>query len=193
VSAVKPEQRIVEAPARVFKDQASLHVAFNAGELDRDVVVVVRGQGPRATGMPELHKLMPPLGVLQDRGFRVALVTDGRMSGASGKVLAAIHVSPESMAGGLIGKVQDGDIIRVDAEAGTLDALVPADEWAARAIDTSVIKGVTRGMGRELFSVFRHNISSAEQGASPFGDLDPDEDAINPAQAVECQPAEADA
>jgi phosphogluconate dehydratase len=193
VSAVKPEQRIVEAPARVFKDQASLHVAFTAGELERDVVVVVRGQGPRATGMPELHKLMPPLGVLQDRGFRVALVTDGRMSGASGKVLAAIHVSPESMAGGLIGKVQDGDIIRVDAEAGTLDALVPAEEWAARPIDTSVIKGVTRGMGRELFSVFRHNISSAEEGASPFGDLDPEDETASPTQGVECQPAEADA
>jgi phosphogluconate dehydratase len=193
VSAVKPEQRIVEAPARVFKDQASLHLAFEAGELERDVVVVVRGQGPRATGMPELHKLMPPLGVLQDRGFRVALVTDGRMSGASGKVLAAIHVSPESMAGGLVGKVRDGDIIRVDAEAGTLDALVPQSEWHARDIDTSVIKGVTRGMGRELFGVFRHNISSAEQGASPFGDLDPDEDAPAPTNGTECQPAEADA
>ncbi|MFN7674049.1 MAG: dihydroxy-acid dehydratase, partial [bacterium] len=107
--------RIVQAPARVFKDQASLHVAFKAGELDRDVVVVVRGQGPAATGMPELHKLTPPLGVLQDRGFRVALVTDGRMSGASGKVLAAIHVSPESKSGGLIGKIRDGDVVRVDA------------------------------------------------------------------------------
>jgi phosphogluconate dehydratase len=193
VSAVKIEQRIIEAPARVFKDQASLHVAFNAGELDRDVVVVVRGQGPRATGMPELHKLMPPLGVLQDRGFKVALVTDGRMSGASGKVLAAIHVSPESMAGGLIGKVRDGDIIRVDAQAGTLDALVAADEWAARSSDTSVVKNVTRGMGRELFSVFRMNISSAEEGASPFGDLDPDESAGKPEGEAQSQLAEADA
>jgi phosphogluconate dehydratase len=193
VSAVKIEQRIIEAPARVFKDQASLHVAFNAGELDRDVVVVVRGQGPRATGMPELHKLMPPLGVLQDRGFKVALVTDGRMSGASGKVLAAIHVSPESMAGGLIGKVRDGDIIRVDAQTGTLDALVPADEWAARSIDTSVVKNVTRGMGRELFSVFRMNISTAEEGASPFGDLDPDESADTPHGEAQSQLAEADA
>jgi phosphogluconate dehydratase len=193
VSAVKPEQRIVEAPARVFKDQASLHVAFEAGELDRDVVVVVRGQGPRATGMPELHKLMPPLGVLQDRGFAVALVTDGRMSGASGKVLAAIHMSPESMAGGLIGKVRDGDIIRVDAQAGTVDALVRDDEWAARSVDTSVTKGVTRGMGRELFAVFRHNISSAEEGASPFGDLDPGDETPAPVSDTQAQPAEADA
>ncbi len=193
VSAVKPEYRIVEAPARVFKDQASLHVAFQAGELDRDVVVVVRGQGPRATGMPELHKLMPPLGVLQDRGYRVALVTDGRMSGASGKVLAAIHVSPESMSGGLIGKVRDGDIVRVDAEAGTLDALVDPQEWAARVSDTKVVDGVSRGMGRELFGVFRHNISSAEQGASPFGDLDPDEEVIEPLTDKAPLTAEADA
>jgi phosphogluconate dehydratase len=193
VSAVKPEQRVVEAPARVFKDQASLHVAFEAGELDRDVVVVVRGQGPKATGMPELHKLMPPLGVLQDRGYRVALVTDGRMSGASGKVLAAIHISPEAMASGPIGKVRDGDIIRVDAEAGTLEALVPTSEWSARTCDTHVVKGVTRGMGRELFNVFRHAVSSAEEGASPFGDLDPEEDEFEPAVDRVAQVAEADA
>ena len=193
VSAVKPDQRIVEAPARVFKDQASLHVAFEAGELDRDVVVVVRGQGPRATGMPELHKLMPPLGVLQDRGFRVALVTDGRMSGASGKVLAAIHVSPESMVGGLIGKILDGDVVRVDAEAGTLDALVGAEEWALRTSDTRVVAGVTRGVGRELFSIFRHNVSDAERGASPFGDFDPDDHVQSPTQETTEIPAEADA
>jgi phosphogluconate dehydratase len=180
VSAVKLEHRIVEAPARVFKDQASLHTAFDAGELERDMVAVVRGQGPRATGMPELHKLMPPLGVLQDRGFKVALITDGRMSGASGKVLAAIHVSPESLAGGLIGKVRDGDIIRVDAEAGTFDALVDGTEWAARDVDTSVVEGVTRGLGRELFSIFRHNVTAAEQGASPFGDFDPEDAIIKP-------------
>jgi phosphogluconate dehydratase len=174
VSAVKPDQRIVEAPARVFKDQASLHAAFNAGELDRDVVVVVRTQGPRATGMPELHKLTPPLGVLQDRGFRVALVTDGRMSGASGKVLAAIHVSPESLADGPIGKVRDGDLIRVDAEAGTLDALVDAGEFAARDCDRTPPPGVTRGHGRELFSLFRHNVTSAEEGAMAFADFDDD-------------------
>ncbi|HCP64184.1 MAG TPA: phosphogluconate dehydratase [Hyphomonadaceae bacterium] len=193
VSAVKLEQRIVEAPARVFKDQASLHVAFKAGELDRDVVVVVRGQGPAATGMPELHKLTPPLGVLQDRGFRVALVTDGRMSGASGKVLAAIHVSPESKSGGLIGKIRDGDVVRVDAEAGTLNALVPDEIWQAREIDTSVVDGVTRGFGREMFSMFRTLVSHAEQGAMPFGDMDPDEAIVDPTQDVAPQAAEADA
>ena len=193
VSAVKLEQRIVEAPARVFKDQASLHVAFKAGELDRDVVVVVRGQGPAATGMPELHKLTPPLGVLQDRGFRVALVTDGRMSGASGKVLAAIHVSPESKSGGLIGKIRDGDVVRVDAEAGTLNALVPDEIWQAREIDTSVVEGVTRGFGREMFSMFRALVSHAEQGAMPFGDMDPDEAIVDPTQDVAPQAAEADA
>jgi len=193
VSAVKLEQRIVEAPARVFKDQASLHVAFKAGELDRDVVVVVRGQGPAATGMPELHKLTPPLGVLQDRGFRVALVTDGRMSGASGKVLAAIHVSPESKSGGLIGKIRDGDVVRVDAEAGTLSALVPDEIWQAREVDTSVVDGVTRGFGREMFSMFRALVSHAEQGAMPFGDMDPDEAIVDPTQDVAPQAAEADA
>jgi phosphogluconate dehydratase len=193
VSAVKAEQRTIEAPARVFKDQASLHAAFQAGELDRDVVVVVRGQGPRATGMPELHKLMPPLGVLQDRGFRVALVTDGRMSGASGKVLAAIHMSPEASAGGPIGKIQDGDLIRVDAEAGICEALVPAAEWGARACDTHVSPLVTRGLGRELFGVFRHTITSAEQGASPFGDLDPPQAADDPRHDHQSQIAEADA
>ncbi len=193
VSAVKLEQRIVEAPARVFKDQASLHVAFKAGELDRDVVVVVRGQGPAATGMPELHKLTPPLGVLQDRGFRVALVTDGRMSGASGKVLAAIHVSPESKSGGLIGKIRDGDLVRVDAEAGTLNALVPAEIWQARVVDTTVVEGVTRGFGREMFSMFRALVSHAEQGAMPFGDMDPDEAILDPTQDQAPQAAEADA
>ena len=193
VSAVKLEQRIVEAPARVFKDQASLHVAFQAGELDRDVVVVVRGQGPAATGMPELHKLTPPLGVLQDRGFRVALVTDGRMSGASGKVLAAIHVSPESKSGGLIGKIRDGDLVRVDAEAGTLNALVPDEIWQARVVDTTVVEGVTRGFGREMFSMFRALVSHAEQGAMPFGDMDPDEAILDPTQDQAPQAAEADA
>ena len=193
VSAVKLEQRIVEAPARVFKDQASLHVAFQAGELDRDVVVVVRGQGPAATGMPELHKLTPPLGVLQDRGFRVALVTDGRMSGASGKVLAAIHVSPESKSGGLIGKIRDGDLVRVDAEAGTLNALVPDEIWQARVVDTTVVEGVTRGFGREMFSMFRALVSHAEQGAMPFGDMDPDEAILDPTQDQAPEAAEADA
>lgn len=193
VSAVKAEHRIVEAPARVFKDQASLHAAFKAGELDRDVVVVVRGQGPAATGMPELHKLTPPLGVLQDRGFKVALVTDGRMSGASGKVLAAIHVSPESKSGGPIGKVRDGDMIRVDAEAGTLDALVADEVWQTRDFDTKVVAGVTRGFGREMFGMFRALVSTAEEGAMPFGDMDPDDDVADMQQDQSPQSAEADA
>jgi phosphogluconate dehydratase len=193
VSAVKPEHRVVEAPARVFRDQAGLHAAFQAGELDRDVVVVVRGQGPRATGMPELHKLTPPLGVLQDRGFRIALVTDGRMSGASGKVLAAIHVSPEAVAGGPIGKLRDGDPVRVDAEAGVLEALVDPAEWAARVADDAMPVGQDRGFGRELFSVFRRVVTSAEQGASPFGDFDPVEEAQAPARANGALSAEADA
>jgi phosphogluconate dehydratase len=185
VSAVKPEHRFIEAPARVFKDQASLHRAFEAGELDRDVVVVVRTQGPRATGMPELHKLTPPLGVLQDRGHKVALVTDGRMSGASGKVLAAIHVSPEAVARGPIGKVRDGDLVRIDAEAGVLEALVEPAEWAKRALDTTAPPGVTRGYGRELFSVFRRVVTSAEEGALPFGDFDLDEPACGQGDGAE--------
>ena len=123
-SAVAPERRLIEAPARVFHSQEELHAAFRAGELDRDFVAVVRFQGPKAIGMPELHKLMPPLGVLQDRGHRVALVTDGRMSGASGKVPSAIHVTPEAAAGGAIAKVRDGDVIRLDARAGRLEVKV---------------------------------------------------------------------
>ena len=123
-SAVAAERHVIEAPARVFHSQEELHAAFRAGELFRDVVVVVRFQGPQANGMPELHKLMPPLGIAQDRGHRVALVTDGRLSGASGKVPAAIHVTPEAAAGGAIGKIRDGDIIRVDAVDGRLEVLV---------------------------------------------------------------------
>jgi phosphogluconate dehydratase len=122
-SAVDEERWTIEAPARVFEDQESVQAAFKAGELDRDVVVVVRGQGPQANGMPELHKLTPALGVLQDRGHKVALVTDGRMSGASGKVPAAIHLTPEAVDGGPIAKIRDGDIIRLDANAGTLEVL----------------------------------------------------------------------
>ena len=128
-----PEDRhVVEAPALVFDSQEELLAAFKAGALERDFVAVVRFQGPRANGMPELHKLTPPLAVLQGKGFRVALVTDGRMSGASGKVPAAIHVSPEALAGGPLAKVRDGDLIRLDAVAGTLDALVDDGTWAAR-------------------------------------------------------------
>ena len=163
VSAVERDRWIIEAPARVFTTQAAVQEAFKAGELDRDVVVVVRLQGPKANGMPELHKLTPPLGVLQNRGFRVALVTDGRMSGASGKVPAAIHLSPEALGGGPIGRVRDGDVIRLDAEAGTLNALVDAAEWDAR--DSVLEAPVFEGTGRELFNLFRA-ADEAERGAS---------------------------
>jgi phosphogluconate dehydratase len=167
-SAVAPERHVIEAPARVFHSQEELHAAFRAGELFRDVVAVVRFQGPQAIGMPELHKLMPPLGVAQDRGHRVALVTDGRLSGASGKVPAAIHVSPEAEAGGAIAKIRDGDIIRLDAPAGRLDVLVDPAEWAARAPVKEDLHAARLGVGRELFSSFRAAVGRAEQGASIF-------------------------
>ncbi len=172
VSAVAPEHRIVEAPARVFDSQAAVQDAFKAGELDRDVVVVVRGQGPRANGMPELHKLSPLLGALLDRGFKAALVTDGRMSGASGKSLAAIHVTPEALAGGPIAKLRDGDIVRVDGEAGVLDVIAPAD-WRARDAAAINVDAHARGLGRELFGLMRAHATSAEEGASPLGEFDP--------------------
>ncbi|MFM2346210.1 MAG: hypothetical protein RL654_963, partial [Pseudomonadota bacterium] len=168
VSAVPEDRHVIEAPAIVFDSQEALQQAFKRGELERDFVAVVRFQGPRANGMPELHKLTPPLAVLQDKGFRVALVTDGRMSGASGKVPAAIHVSPEVLGGGPLGKVRSGDLIRVDAVAGTLDALVAADEWAARAIETrpaDLADDAAHGLGRELFGGMRRNVLSAEEGA----------------------------
>ncbi|WP_294190716.1 phosphogluconate dehydratase [uncultured Sphingomonas sp.] len=164
VSAVERERWVVEAPARVFDDQLDVIEAFKAGELDRDVVVVVRFQGPRANGMPELHKLTPPLGVLQNRGFKVALVTDGRMSGASGKVPCAIHVSPEALGGGNIGLIRDGDVVRVDAVAGTLDMLVDAETLAAR--ERPAPPPAPSGMGRELFGMFRGQADEAEKGAS---------------------------
>ena len=164
VSAVERDRWVVEAPARVFTDQQAVLDAFKAGELDRDVVVVVRFQGPRANGMPELHKLTPPLGVLQNRGFRVALVTDGRMSGASGKVPCAIHLSPEALGGGPIGRLRDGDIVRLDAEAGTLAALVEAAEWDAR--DLAPAPPPEQGTGRELFALMRQDATEAERGAS---------------------------
>ncbi len=168
VSAVPDDRHVIEAPARIFDSQEGLHQAFAAGELDRDVVCVVRWQGPQANGMPELHKLTPPLAVLQGKGFRVALVTDGRMSGASGKVPAAIHVSPEAPAGGPLARLRDGDLVRVDADAGSLLALVDPQEWAARELATmpqqqALDNGV--GMGRELFAAMRRNVSSAEEGA----------------------------
>lgn len=164
VSAVDRERWVIEAPARVFTDQLDVLEAFKAGELEQDVVVVVLFQGPRANGMPELHKLTPPLGVLQNRGFKVALVTDGRMSGASGKVPCAIHCSPEALLSGAIGRIRDGDILRVDAENGTLDALVDPDEWAARPLAET--PPAASGMGRELFGMFRGLADEAEKGAS---------------------------
>ncbi|HXH01856.1 MAG TPA: phosphogluconate dehydratase [Candidatus Competibacteraceae bacterium] len=167
-SAVKPEHRVVEAPARVFASQEAVQLAFKAGELDCDAVVVVRYQGPRANGMPELHKLTPALSSLQDRGFKVALVTDGRMSGASGKVPAAIHVTPECAAGGALAKVRDGDVIRLDAEAGVLEAKVDAAEWAARIPAAGELDEYQSGTGRELFALFRAHVNAAEQGAVSF-------------------------
>lgn len=166
VSAVEHERWIIEAPARVFSDQSEVQAAFKAGELERDVVVVVRFQGPKANGMPELHKLTPPLGVLQNRGFKVALVTDGRMSGASGKVPCAIHLSPEAIGGGAIGLIRDGDIVRLDAVEGTLNALVDPAEWAAR--EQAATPAPAQGMGRELFALFRQAADEAEKGASPI-------------------------
>ena len=168
VSAVPVDRHIVEAPAIVFDTQEQLLAAFKAGTLERDFIAVVRFQGPAACGMPELHKLTPPLGVLQGRGFKVALVTDGRMSGASGKIPAAIHVSPEVAHGGPLGKVRDGDLLRLDAVAGTLAALVDATTWAAReqAALPDVQADVNgHGLGRELFAGMRRNVLSAEQGA----------------------------
>ncbi len=168
VSAVPADRHVVEAPARVFVSQEELLAAFKAGELERDVIAVVRFQGPRANGMPELHKLTPPLAVLQGKGFKVALVTDGRMSGASGKVPAAIHVSPEALADGPLARVRDGDRIRLDAVAGTLDALVDAAEWAARTparIGEAAAETNAHGLGRELFGGLRRNVLSAEEGA----------------------------
>lgn len=164
VSAVDKSRWTIEAPCRVFSDQNDVLAAFKAGELERDVVVVVRFQGPAANGMPELHKLTPPLGVLQDRGFKVALLTDGRMSGASGKVPAAIHVSPEAKLGGALGLLRDGDVVRVCAETGVIEALVDAQEWAAR--EPAVAPSEIMGVGRELFALMRHHSDPAERGGS---------------------------
>jgi phosphogluconate dehydratase len=160
-SAVEAARWTIEAPARVFDSQEAVQTAFKAGELDRDVVVVVRFQGPRANGMPELHKLTPPLGVLQDKGFKVALVTDGRMSGASGKVPAAIHVTPEALGGGPLSRVQDGDVIRLCGHDGCLE--VQADLTARQPADAPRTE---MGMGRELFAMLRVHSDGAEQGGS---------------------------
>ena len=176
VSAVPDDCHVIEAPARIFNSQDELLRAFSAGELEsacvagsaNGLVCVVRWQGPQANGMPELHKLTPPLAVLQGKGLRVALVTDGRMSGASGKVPAAIHVSPEAAAGGPLAKLLDGDVVRIDARAGTLQALVPDAQWAARVPATlpEALRGSNgHAMGRELFAMFRRNATTAEEGA----------------------------
>ncbi|MBU2017705.1 MAG: phosphogluconate dehydratase [Alphaproteobacteria bacterium] len=164
VSAVERDRWTIEAPCRIFSDQAAVQTAFKAGELDRDVVVVMRFQGPRANGMPELHKLTPPLGVLQNRGFRVALVTDGRMSGASGKVPCAIHCSPEALGNGPLAKLRDGDVIRMSADSGELLALVDPAEWESRPFAEA--PPAAQGMGRELFGLFRGSANEAEKGAS---------------------------
>ena len=168
VSAVAPEHRVVRAPAVVVSDQQDLLALFNAGQLEKDFVAVVRYQGPRANGMPELHKLTPPLAVLQDKGFKVALVTDGRMSGASGKVPAAIHLSPEALADGPIARVMDGDMITLDCERGVLEVEVDAATFAARPVRHPDLSHNTHGTGRELFGLFRHHASAPEQGASPL-------------------------
>ena len=168
VSAVKPERHVIEAPAVIFHSQEALQEAFRKGELEKDFVAVIRFQGPKANGMPELHKLTPSLGVLQDRGYKVALVTDGRMSGASGKVPAAIHVTPEALDGGPIAKVRAGDMVRVDATAGTLEVLVPAAEFEARETATADLSANGHGTGRELFETFRRVAGRADEGASVF-------------------------
>jgi len=168
ISAVPEDRHIIEAPAIVFDAQEELLAAFDRGELEKDFVAVVRFQGPKANGMPELHKLTPPLAVLQNKGFMVAIVTDGRMSGASGKIPAAIHLSPEASAGGAIAKIRNGDIIRLNAAVGTLNVLVDEDTWAER--DVEELTDTKRhhnahGFGRELFGGMRRNVLSAEEGA----------------------------
>ncbi|QJQ96079.1 MULTISPECIES: phosphogluconate dehydratase [Halomonadaceae] len=175
ISAVKQAHRIVEAPVRIFNDQNQVKAAFESGDLNRDVIVVVRFQGPKANGMPELHKLTPFLGVLQDRGHKVALVTDGRMSGASGKVPAAIHLTPEAVDGGPIAKLEDGDVVRLDAETGELNVLVEARELAGRKTVDPNLERYHYGMGRELFGGFRQLAMGAEEGAGVFGGFENDD------------------
>jgi phosphogluconate dehydratase len=164
VSAVTEDRWTIEAPCRIFSDQNDALAAFKAGELERDVVVVIRFQGPRANGMPELHKLTPALGVLQDKGFKVAMLTDGRMSGASGKVPAAIHLSPEALGGGPLARLMDGDVVRICARDGEVTALVDAAVWAARALAEAPPPAL--GVGRELFALFRLHADEAEKGGS---------------------------
>jgi phosphogluconate dehydratase len=169
ISAVKPPHRLVEAPARIFEAPDAALAAFRAGELHRDVIVVLRFQGPRANGMPELHKLTPALGVLQDLGYKVALVTDGRMSGASGKVPAAIHLSPEAVDGGALARLRDGDPLRLDANRGALGARLDTAELMARSPAQLAPGANAAGCGRELFASFRGAVTGAEQGAISLG------------------------
>ena len=164
-SSLREGSYVIKAPAVVFEDQHELQTAFDNGELEKDFIAVVRFQGPKARGMPELHKLTPPLGVLQDKGFKVALVTDGRMSGASGKVPAAIHLCPEALDGGLIAKVNTGDMINLDGETGELTLLVDEQKLAVRDNAQFQVNGHHQGMGREIFGFMRRNLSSAETGA----------------------------
>ncbi|WP_319381501.1 phosphogluconate dehydratase [Thiomicrorhabdus sp.] len=170
-SALKPTQLCIEAPAVVFESQEELQAAFKAHELDKDFIAIVRYQGPKANGMPELHGLMAPLGALQDKGFKVAVVTDGRMSGASGKVPSAIHVTPEALDGGMLSKVQNGDIVVLDVEAKTLELKVSAEELAAREEAHPDLSHDRWGTGRELFAMMRHFVGSAEMGASIFDSI----------------------
>ena len=169
-SSLREGSFVIKAPAVVFEDQHELQSAFDAGELEKDFIAVVRFQGPKARGMPELHKLTPLLGVLQDKGFKVALVTDGRMSGASGKVPAAIHLCPEALDGGLIAKIKNGDMINLDGETGELNLLVDSQELAKREISQFKVNGHHQGMGREIFGFMRRNLSSAETGACSLFD-----------------------
>jgi phosphogluconate dehydratase len=169
-SSLRQGSFVIKAPAVVFEDQHELDIAFDAGELEKDFIAVVRFQGPKARGMPELHKLTPPLGVLQDKGFKVALVTDGRMSGASGKVPAAIHLCPEALDGGLISKIKTGDMILLDGESGELTLLVEDAVLAKRENAIFEVNGHHQGMGRELFGFMRRNLSSAETGACSLFD-----------------------
>jgi phosphogluconate dehydratase len=159
---------LIEAPAIVFESQESLQDSFHKGELERDFIAVVRYQGPKANGMPELHGLMPPLGVLQDKGYKVAIITDGRMSGASGKVPSAIHVSPEALDGGMLAKVKTGDMIRFDAQKGEIMLLVDENELQARSVERPDLSANTHGFGRELFVSVRQSVGMAEEGASLF-------------------------
>ena len=167
-SAIAPEHQIIEAPAVVFNSQYDLDDEYKAGKLDKDCVVVVRYQGPKAIGMPELHKLITPLGVLQDRGYKVALLTDGRLSGASGKVPAAIHVTPEAYDGGLLSKIKNGDMIRVNGQTGEITLLVDETELAKRQPHRFDLSNSHIGYGRELFTIIRENLTSAEEGAISF-------------------------